>query len=890
MNLKRNVVLAFLATFSFSNKNTFAQLNVSTGLTPTQYAQQLVGPGVTISNVTYAGSNGGSSNTGHAGTSLTDQGYQYNVPIYQIGSFTGGGGTNLGISDGLILSSGEVRDAGKPAQFFSNSYLNNFGVTPDADLKKISGNKDPYDKSVLEFDFIPTGPHIKFQYVFASEEYPNWVGQSYNDAFGFFLSGPGISGTYSNNAINIALIPNTSTPVSINNINNGSGDCQPMEAMFGGGMTGGNSPGTGPCQNCQYYVNNCGGQTICFGGFTTVMTAEADVQCGQTYHIKLAVSDIGDNNWDAAIFLIKNSLTSDTIGVTTNPPNSTVCAGNSIDITAQMQGSNTGGTYSWSTGQSGQTITVTPPSNQDYIVTYTVSGCSIKDTVHVIVDNCTGCTPPTLNILPVDVCSPNSADLATAIGTGSGNATKTYYPTQADANNATNAIGTSVATTGSYWVRAENPSDPTCFNIYEIHVTITTVTYTATITDATCGASDGEIALVGANGATPYSYSIDNGANYQSTSTFSNLAANSYQIIVKDNNGCEAKGTEAIANSGAPSITQTTSVNPTCADDCNGTITVVVTGGATPYTYAWYDSNNTVIGTNANSINNLCVGNYKIKITDNNNCDVTATSSLTAPNADNATFTLTNYCEGGSNTATNIVTSGGTFSFSPAVSDDATINATTGSITNGVGGTTYSVKYVTNGSCPDSTTQQVVVVKNPTADFTANPTAADISNPTINFTNNSQNATSYSWSFGDNSALDNATNASHTYPNTTAGTYTVTLTATNTLGCSATKTATIQIDSLVIVYSVPNIFTPNADGANEEFMFITNQNLKTVKTIILNRWGNVVFTSEDVNFKWNGKDHNSGQKCSDGTYFYKIEIEGLNNKKYVESGFVTLSR
>lgn len=73
-------------------------------------------------------------------------------------------------------------------------------------------------------------------------------------------------------------------------------------------------------------------------------------------------------------------------------------------------------------------------------------------------------------------------------------------------------------------------------------------------------------------------------------------------------------------------------------------------------------------------------------------------------------------------------------------------------------------------------------------------------------------------------------------------------------------------------------------------MFISSLNLKTVKTIILNRWGNVVFTSDDINFKWNRKDNNSGQRCTDGTYFYKMEIEGLNNKKYKEHGFITLIR
>jgi gliding motility-associated-like protein len=264
------------------------------------------------------------------------------------------------------------------------------------------------------------------------------------------------------------------------------------------------------------------------------------------------------------------------------------------------------------------------------------------------------------------------------------------------------------------------------------------------------------------------------------------------------------------------------------------------------------------------------------------------TETVSSPGASDPSFALTNYCEGASNSASNIVTAGGTFAFNPAATDGATIDATTGAITNGVGGTTYTVEYSLTGACPAKSTKTVTVIKTPIANFTANPTVADLSNPTVNFTNSSQNATSYSWNFGDGSAMDNNTNPTHTYPNTNAGTYTVILTVSNG-GCTATKSATIQIDSLIIEYSVPNVFSPNGDGVNDEFIFISSLNLKSVKTTILNRWGNVVFTSNDINFKWNGKD-NSGQNCTEGTYFYKMEIESLNNKKYQEHGFVTIQR
>jgi len=124
--------------------------------------------------------------------------------------------------------------------------------------------------------------------VFGSEEYLEWVGGGFNDVFGFFISGPGITGTFSGGSANIALVPSTTIPISIDTVNNVS--------------------------NSAYYVNNGTGATplvngtIQYDGFTTVIHALANVQCGQTYHIKLAIANVGDNSYDSAVFLEANSF------------------------------------------------------------------------------------------------------------------------------------------------------------------------------------------------------------------------------------------------------------------------------------------------------------------------------------------------------------------------------------------------------------------------------------------------------------------------------------------------------------------------------------------------------------------------------------------------------
>lgn len=201
----------------------------------------------------------------------------------QLGQFnTGSNATDLEITSGIILSSGDVTDA--PGPNSSGSTGTNTSSGSDTDLVILAGHY-VYDKAILEFDFIPVADTVKFQWVFASEEYPEYVGSGYIDVFGFFLSGPGISGPYTNNtAANIALIPGTNTPVTIDNVNSGS--------------------------NSDWYVDNTGGATIQYDGFTRKICSKFAVVHGQVYHIKLAVADAGDSSYDSAVFLESYSLLS----------------------------------------------------------------------------------------------------------------------------------------------------------------------------------------------------------------------------------------------------------------------------------------------------------------------------------------------------------------------------------------------------------------------------------------------------------------------------------------------------------------------------------------------------------------------------------------------------
>jgi hypothetical protein len=260
-----------------------AQLTVDATQPINAVIQNLLGPNVQFSNVTFSGD------------------------ADQIGLFNSTT-SNLPFPTGVVMGTGGISNAIGPNDSGSSSITGeNFGAT-DADLDELDGLTHN-DAAILEFDFVSAGTSVSFDYVFASEEYPEFTGAGGNcgnvsDVFGFFLSGPGIVGTFSNASVNIALIPGTTQFVSINNLNAG---CDGLAAL-----------GEADCNYCQYYINNGDGFTppfstdpnyIQYDGMTVVLTATYEnMVCGQTYHIKLAIADVSDTSWDSAVFLKEGSF------------------------------------------------------------------------------------------------------------------------------------------------------------------------------------------------------------------------------------------------------------------------------------------------------------------------------------------------------------------------------------------------------------------------------------------------------------------------------------------------------------------------------------------------------------------------------------------------------
>lgn len=243
----------------------------SAGVTANSMAAALLNPasGIVINSASYVGANG-ASGTFDVGTDI------------------------IGIDRGILLTSGSVLLTPGPNDNDGAGFGN--GLPGDAQLDGLIPGAATEDASVLTIVFTPTGNEVRFSYVFASEEYNEYVGTEYNDVFGFFIGGA-----------NYAVLPGTSTPVAINNVNCGN---PPLE----------------PPTNCSYFIDNTAGAlNTQMDGMTTVLTFTAPVNPGVQNTIRLAIADVGDDVLDSAVFLAGGSF-SDTSGCV--PDAFTACLNN----------------------------------------------------------------------------------------------------------------------------------------------------------------------------------------------------------------------------------------------------------------------------------------------------------------------------------------------------------------------------------------------------------------------------------------------------------------------------------------------------------------------------------------------------------------------------------
>lgn len=764
----------------------FGQLVTSIQSPASVVQNTLLGTGVTVSNITFSGASGA------------------------IGTFTANG-TNLGINSGVVITTGTIANNGAGPQ--GPNDLSNAGVDNGRPgyflLNQQLGSNNTFNSSVLEFDFIPYSDTVEFKYVFGSEEYPEYVGTPFNDIFAFFIAGPGISGIQ-----NIAKLPNGQV-VAINNVNNGN--------------PGGGQSNPSPAVNPQWFVPNGNGNQapynasssyIQYDGFTKVLKAVSPVQCGKTYHLIIAIADVGDGIYDSGIFLEANSLSS-------KMP---------VEITYELSNDAFNDSITMAEGCTTAKIKLKRNGNVSQPLTIPIS---ISGTATQNVDY--GSVPTSVTFAAGQSYLEYSFP---ALFDGLTEGIETIQFTY----ELLNACGEPVP-----WVINLQIND-----VQPVQVTVNSDTMT-------CPGEEVPLIATATGGGGSYSYIWSNGETTQSIQVSPTTTQN-YSVSVTD--ACLNQSATAIATvtvpvfqpinlNASPDITE---ICPYIAHD----LWVNPTGGAGFYSYVWTNPLGETLGT-TDSINVApsTSTNYSIEVTDL--CGNVAIGeimyTITSPPLVLTMSPNQTICPGDSVQISVTATGGyGQYYYNWLHSDETTATIWV----NPYSTTTYTVSV--SDECQTFTVEgsaQVTVLE-PIANFTISSHTLFNDLP-ITFQNLSSGAITYQWDFGDGQT------STLVHPNNTyddPGTYYITLIATNYLGCKDTVVKPISIEEEWWIY-VPNTFTPDGNEFNNNFS-ARYVNIIENEVQIFNRWGELVYSSNDIRWFWDGTY--DAKPCPDGTYTYKIKF------------------
>ncbi len=786
------------------------------------------------------------------------------------GTFTNGT-TSINLATGVVLCTGNVNILPGPnnATNANGGFGNN--SADDTDLATLTGGNQ-YDVSLIEFDFKPTAGTVQFEFVFGSEEYCEYVNSNFNDVFGFFISGPGITGNK-----NIALLPDGVTPVAINNVNH--------------------------LTNSQYYVNNnnsgvgpgpsCAGQSVynaadCqLDGWTVVLTATADVTPCQTYHIKLAIADIGDAAYASAVFLKAQSFDA---GGSVKPE--TVypagqqfayegCTGGFIKfvrvggnlnedvIVGYTIGSNSTATEGEDYAPLPNPITI-PAGQTEILIPVSVFNDLIQEgqeTIVIQVQNACSCSLQEI-VFKINDVVPLEVELQDQ--TLCGGTSATISPTVSGGLTPYTYLWSTGATTPSITVTTPGT------NIFDVTVTDkcgNTQTASASVTlepaptanlsgsGYFCEGTPGSVNLTFTmTGLAPWEVTYSVGGN-QTTETFTSSPTiitvtdpGTYTLVsVTSENGCTGTVSGTVNLIEYNVNVNLTPHDPKCFNATNGFITASASGGTSPYTYVWTG------GGSGPTLNNLGAGTYTVTATDNKGCTEEQTVTLNEPPLLTSDLTLVNNIDCYTPQGTvDLSVDGGTPGYTYLWSNNSTQPEPT--FTNGG---TYTVTITDTQGC--TTTSAVTIAQNTTppvaaATFTGQVTCTT-PEITINGNGSSQGSDfTYQWSgpgiVSGETTLEPIVNLGGSY----------TLTVTNNLnGCTKTVTVTIPQNNTL----------PNAVANAPLPISCTNP------TVSIN--GNGSTTGSGITYQWSTPDGNivSGgntlnpQVSLAGTY--TITVTNTNN-------------
>lgn len=917
-----------------------AQLQVTSQSNAQSLVQKLLGPGVTVSNV---------SLTAHP---------------EMTGIFNNISGTNIGIDSGIVLTNGRAKtlgvgnygvDGNGTTTAINVDAFNGWGYPGDQDLTDIV-SEVTHDACVLEFDFVPLGDSIRFNYVFSSEEYTDFSCTQYNDAFAFFIRGPGIAGLK-----NLALIPGTSLPVTINNINEKACALYP-----------------------QYFINNEQNKFFTHNGHIKVFVAKEKVVPCQTYHLKLVIADVFDDDLDSGVFLEAGSLSSNAISIQnftqTDPQNNFYLVEGCTAGSFKVKRPNSESTpLDVSLSYAGTAINGVDMQVLPNLVTIPANQKEVTVNVVPIIDN----TPEGIELIKIYAlagagCGSNTPTDSTVIQIRDYDTLGIVPDTASICKNTSIQL---VAYNG-YTTYQWDP-DPTLSSLIIRNPIATPVnpatTYYCTSTFGTCHGRDsafiqwkklnlvskteiyckdaatGEI-QVDVNNAwlAPVEYSINNSV-WQPGNIFTGLPVGVYRIKVRDATGCmdslDVSITQLYPDFLISNI-QTQAAS--CSGSPDGMITINLAGGKNPYQYS-LDG----ITFQSNNVFYVTAGTYSVFVKDDNNC-AAFQSSIVIPLNNTVSLeagTDKTICEGKS-VQLNTVSNANSFAWWPTLALDNAllqnpvanpagtikyyVTATTGicnrvdSVTvfvnpapvpnagpdsticfgrniqlRGSGGVsyfwtpasslnnnrlqnpttvslpgniTYSLHVVDANGCNSLKKDEVLITVTKQAVVDAGrDTVLGIGQPIQLHANdlNFVGFTQYNWTpaYG----LNNPQIANPLVNLDRDITYTIE--ARTAIGCLATDQVTIKVYRGPDIY-VPNAFTPNGNALNDVLRAFPVGITEFRYFRIYDRWGSLVFSTTNPAIGWDGRIKGSAQPVS--TFVWVAEGVAYTGKLIQRKGTVTL--